>query len=194
MRGLLRDRLRPDLMFANGQSLQDLVTHLPQKFYHRCWVPLDEPGRRRTYWTYTKQACLRHVGNVTIMLRKKRHNDGPKQTKILVTNLPDAPSRQVVDVYRRRWSVELLFNERKGVTGLGQHQVTKDPQHAERSGAIAIMAYLLLLKFRATDIPEHGPWSAFTLKRSFTWQIAQAQLKRSVEQRLRNALQERKAA
>jgi hypothetical protein len=180
--------------FANGKSLKDLVTHLPKKFYHRCWVPLDEPGRRRTYWTYTKRACLRHVGDVTIILSKKRHNDGPKQTKILVTNLPDARSRQVVDVYRRRWSVELLFKELKGVTGLGQHQVTKDPQRVERSVAIAIMAYLLLLKFRANDIPDHGPWSAFTLKRNFTWQIAQAQLERSVEQRLLKRVQERKAA
>ena len=44
----------------------------------------------------------------------------------------------------------------------------------ERSGAISLMAYLMLLKFRAYDIPEKGPWSVFTLKRNFTWQIAQA--------------------
>jgi hypothetical protein len=38
------------------------------------------------------------------------------------------------------------------------------------------MAYLLLLKFRAREIPENDPWSAFRLKRNFTWQIAQVQL------------------
>jgi hypothetical protein len=128
------------------------------------------------------------------VLSKQRRNDGPKQTKILVTNLPEVTARQVVDVYRRRWAVELLIKELKGTTGLGQHQVTKDPQRIERSVAIAIMAYLLLLKFRARDIPTQGPWSAFTLKRNFTWQIAQAQVERSVEQRLRKGLQERKAA
>jgi hypothetical protein len=90
--------------------------------------------------------------------------------------------------------VELLIKEMKGATGLGQHQVTKEPQRIERSVAIALMAYLLLLKFRARDIPKQGPWSVFTLKRNFTWQIAQAQLERSVEQRLRKGLQERKAA
>jgi hypothetical protein len=157
-------------------------------------VPLEEPGRRRTYWTYTKRACLRHVGDVTLILSKKRRNDGAKQTKILVTNLPDVKGRQVVDVYRRKWSVELLIKESKGVTGLGQHQVTKDPRRVERSVAISVMAYLMLLKFRARDIPERGPWSAFTLKRNFTWQMAPAQLERSVEQRLRKGLQERKAA
>jgi hypothetical protein len=52
-----------------------------------------------------------------MILIKQRRNDGPKQTKILVTNLPDARARQIVDVYRRRWSVELLMKELKGATG-----------------------------------------------------------------------------
>jgi hypothetical protein len=56
------------------------------------------------------------------------------------------------------------------------------------------MAYLMLLKFRAHDIPEKGPWSVFTLKRNFTWQIARAQMERSVEHHMRKRLQERKAA
>jgi Transposase DDE domain len=180
--------------FENGQALKDLVTHLPKKHYHRCWVPLDELGRRRTYWTDTKRACLRHIGDVTIVLSKQRHNDGPKQTKILVTNLPDVRARQVVDVYRRRWCVELLIKELKGVTGLGQHQVTKDPQRVERSVAIAVMAYLTIVKFRAQDIPEQSAWSLFTLKRNFAWQLAQEQLERAAERRLRKELWERKAA
>jgi Transposase DDE domain len=180
--------------FENGHALKDLVTHLPKKYYRRCWVPFEELGRRRTYWTYSKRACLRHIGDVTIILSKKRRNDGPKATKILVTNLPDVRARQMVDMYRRRWSVELLMKELKGATGLGQHQVTKEPQRVERSVAISMMAYLMIVKFHAQDIPERGSWSMLTLKRSFTWQIAQAQIERSVEQRLRKELSARKAA
>jgi Transposase DDE domain len=93
--------------FENGHTLKDLVTHLPTYHYRRCWVPLEEPSRRRTYWTFTKQGRLRHIGDVTMILSKKRRNDGPKQTKILVTNLLEVTARQVVDVYRRRWSVEI---------------------------------------------------------------------------------------
>lgn len=180
--------------FENGRTMKDLVTHLPQHDYRRCGVPLEAPGRRRTYWTFTKRARLRHIGDVTIILSKNRRNDGPKPTKILVTNLPDARARQVVDVYRRRWSVERLIKELKGAMGLGQHQVTKEPQRIERSVALAVMASLLLLKFRAHDIPEQGPWSAFMLKQNFRWQLGQAQMERSIEQRLRKGLQERRAA
>jgi hypothetical protein len=56
------------------------------------------------------------------------------------------------------------------------------------------MAYLVIVKFRARDIPEQGSWSLFTLKQNFTWQLAQGQLERAVDQRLRKALQEREAA
>jgi hypothetical protein len=60
--------------------------------------------------------------------------------------------------------------------------------------AIFVMVYLMLLKFRGRDIPERGPWSVFTLKRNFTWQIAPEQIERSGEQRLGKGLQERRAA
>jgi Transposase DDE domain len=170
------------------------VTHLPKQHYRRCWVPLDEPRRRRTYWTSTKRACLRHIGDVTSILSKHWRNHGPKQTTIVVTNLPEVSARQVVDVSRRRWSVARRFQEWKGAMGLGQHQMTKDPQRIERSVALSMMAYLMLLQFRAQDIPQHGAWSVCTLKRNFTWPLAQAQLERSVTQRFSKRQQECKAA
>ena len=167
--------------FANGHVLKALVTHVPKHHYRRCWVPLDTPGRRRTYWTYPTWARLRHMGEVTMVLSKQRRNDGPKQTKILVTHLPDARARQVVDVYRRRWSGARLRKEWQGATGLGPHQVTKDPPRVERSQAISVMASLMIAKWQAQDIPQKGPWSMYTRKRA-------------AEQRLQKALWERKAA
>ena len=129
-----------------------------------------------------------------MVLRKQRQNDGPNATNIVVTNLPAVTARQVVDVDRRRWTVALLIKALKGATGLGQHQVTKDPQRVERSRSMSVMAYLMMMKFHAQDIPERGAWSVFTLKRTFMWQLAQAQLERSVAQRLCKGLQKPKAA
>ncbi len=106
--------------------------------------------RRRTLWVYAKRTRLRHLGDVTVVLSKCRRHQGPKQTKILVTNLPETvTAREVVGVYVRRWWVELLFRELSGVVGLGQHQVTNKTDRVERSVAVAIRASLLLLKRRA---------------------------------------------
>ena len=80
------------------------------------------------------------------------------------------------------------------MVGLGEAQVTKDPQRVERSVALSLMAYLLLITLRAKDIPEHGPWSAFALKRNFAWEVAHQQLEHSFSLRLRKHRRMREAA
>ena len=122
-----------------------------------------------------------------MVLSKKRRNDSPKQTKILVTNLPHVTARQTIALYARRWDVELLIKELKGTTGLGQAQVTKQPQRVERSVALSVMAYLLLIRCHYRDIPTKGPWSAFTLKRNFAWQVAQQQLQHTLHLKMKKA-------
>jgi hypothetical protein len=129
-----------------------------------------------------------------VVLSKCRRNDGPKQTKILVTNRPETvTAREIVGVYLRRWWIELLMKELKGVVGMGQHQVTKHVDRVERSVAVAIMAYLLLLKLRAKDIPTDRPWSAFRLQRALAWEVIQEQSERSARQIARKWLQMGKA-
>ncbi|GIX48155.1 MAG: hypothetical protein KatS3mg131_2366 [Candidatus Tectimicrobiota bacterium] len=96
------------------------------------------------------------------MLSKPRRNEGPKQTRLLVTHLPKTPvARQIVGVSLCRWAIALLHRERKGVVGLGQHQVSGKAERIERSVAVAPVAYLLLRKVQARDIPADRPWSAF---------------------------------
>jgi hypothetical protein len=181
--------------FANGKALKALVTHPPRWKYTQIRMPTVNCQHRRTFWVYATRARLRHLGDVTVVLSKRRRNDGPKQTTILVTNLPEAvTAREIVGVYlRRRW-VEVLFKELKGVVGLDQHQVTKTADRVERSVAVAIMAYLLLLTLRAKDIPADRPWSAFGLQRAFAWEVMQAQCERSARQLARKWLQLGKAA
>jgi hypothetical protein len=181
--------------FTTGKTLKALVTHLPRWWYTRICIPTVNGQRRRTFWVYAKRVRLRHLGDVTVVLSKSRRNEGPKQTKILVTNLPETvPARQIVAIYLRRWWVELLVKELKSVVGLGQHQVTKQVDRVERSVAVAIMAYLLLLRLQAKHIPADRPWSAFQLQRQFTWEVMQAQCERSARQRAWKWLQRGKAA
>jgi hypothetical protein len=90
------------------KTLKNLVTHIPHTYYQRTRVPKEPAGRsRRTFWTYHTRLSLRHVGDVTIVLSKKGRNLGPKQTKILVTNLDELTPSQVVSIYQRRWAVEV---------------------------------------------------------------------------------------
>ena len=106
-----------------------------------------------------------------MVLSKKGRNAGPKSTKILVTNLPDATGRQIISVYQRRWSVEIIFKELKSGLGLGEHQVTGDKNRVEKSVGIAVIAYLFLLRARKNDIQPGKPWSIFQLQNNFRMEV-----------------------
>jgi hypothetical protein len=177
---------------ANGQYLRDIVTHLPVHYYRQVRVPLVVPStRRRVFWTFAKRAELRQVGDVTVVLSRRRRNDSPRHTKLLVTNLPQATAHLTVTLYLRRWPVELCIKELKGVVGLGQHQVTKDAARVERSVAAAVMAYLLLLRLQAKRIKPGSSWSAFTLKQELAWDWGARQLHRRARQEARKEVRVR---
>jgi DDE superfamily endonuclease len=180
---------------AHGQQLRDVVTHLPLHLYRQIRVPLVVPtARRRVFWTFAKSAQLAHVGEVTVVLSRRRRTDSPKHTKLLVTNLPHATAHLTVALYLRRWPVELCIKELKSVVGLGQHQVTKDPTRVERSVAVAVRAYLLLLRLRAKQIKPGSSWSAFTLKQELAWEWGTAQLYRTVRQETQKEIRRQRAA
>jgi Transposase DDE domain len=181
--------------FADGHSLRDLAAHLPHAYYRKVRLPLiGSRARYRVFWTFAKRTALREVGDVTVVLSKRRRNDGPKQTKVLVTNLPQATAHQTVAIYLRRWPVELFFKEWKEVVGVGQHQVTKDAARVERSVAVTLMAYLVLLRIRARDIRPGQPWSAFALKHHFAWEVSARHFRRCAQQQARREVKWRLAA
>jgi hypothetical protein len=94
--------------FANGKAVKARVTHLPRWKYTQMRIPTVNIRHRRTLWVYVTRARLRHWGDVTVVLSQRRRNDGPKQTNILVTNLPESvTAREIVGVYLRRWWVEM---------------------------------------------------------------------------------------
>ena len=180
---------------ANDQYLRGVVTHLPIQHYRQVRVSLVVPmPRRRVFWTFAKRAQLRQVGDVTVVLSRRRRNDSPKHTKLLVTNLPQATAHVTVACYLRRWPVELCIKELKGVVGLGQPQVTKDAARVERSVALAIMAYLLLLRLRAKQIQPGSSWSAFTLKQGLAWEWGARQVQRAARQEARREVRLRPTA
>jgi ATP-dependent Clp protease ATP-binding subunit ClpA len=71
---------------------------------------------------------------------------------------------------------------------------TKDAARVERSVAVALMAYLLLLRLRAKHIKPGTSWSAFTLKQQFAWEMGARQLKRVARQEVRKEVKLQLAA
>jgi len=170
----------------NGKSLKHLARYLPKSCYKKTWIPrLPQHQRRAVFWIFAKQTRLRHIGDVTIVLSKKRRNDGPTKIKLIVTNLTELTARQVLCIYQRRWQIEILFKELKSGLGLGQHQVTKKENRIEKSLAVPIMAYLVLLRVQRKDICPGKSWSIFKLKHNFTMRVITNQIEHQMEQQIK---------
>jgi hypothetical protein len=105
--------------FTNGKYVRDLVQHLPKSLYRR--RATDKPdGRRQDYWVFMRHAELHQLGDVTIVLSKKRRNLGLRRVKIIVTNLLDASASAILNQYAIRWAVELTIKELKSGLHLGR--------------------------------------------------------------------------
>ena len=164
------------------KSIKNLVTHGPHKYYQCTRVP-REPGRtgRKTFWTYSTRLGLRHVGDVTVVLSKRGRNVGPKQTKILVTNLAALTPSQVVGIAQKRWAIELMNWELKSGLGLGEHQVSGDTNRSEKSLGIAVLAYLLVLRVCHHEIVPGKPWSIFQLQHALRLRVMTNQVEHKVK-------------
>ena len=163
---------------THGKHLRDLVQHLPKSCsYRRASHKPD--GRRRAYWVFLRRATLHNLGDVTMVLSKKRRNDGPKGVKMLVTNLTEASAGAILSMYAWRWGVEVTMKELKSGLHLGQMQVTKTAERVGRSVALSILAYLFLVRLYGHDEALTKEWSIFKLKERFIGEVAQEAVTRT---------------
>jgi Transposase DDE domain len=173
---------------AEEKTIKNLVTHVPHQYYQRTRVPRESAGRgRRTFWTYHTQLGLRHVGDGTVVLSKRGRNNGPKQPKILGTNLAMLTPSQIVGIYQKRWAVEVLHWELKSGLGLGEHQVRGDKDRSEKSIGIAVLAYLFVLRVCHHEIVRGKPWSIFQLQHAWRLRVMTTQIEHNVKTKMAKA-------
>jgi hypothetical protein len=173
---------------VEDKSIKNLVTHVSHK-YDQCTRVPKEHGRkgRKTFWTYSTCLCLRHVGDVTVVLSKKGRNLSPQHTKILVTNLAELTPSQVLCIYQKRWAIELMHWELKSGLGLGEHQVSGDTNRSEKSVGIAVLAYLLVLRVCHHEIVPGKPWSIFQLQHALRLRVMTNQVEHKVKVKMAKA-------
>jgi Transposase DDE domain len=176
----------------DGTHLKDLATYLPRNRYRRVSSYTPEK-RRRDYWVFVRRAKLKTIGDVTILLSKRRRNDGPKKIKLIVTNLDTQRASDILNLYARRWAVECTFKELKSGLHWGQMQVTKDKERVKRAMLLPVMSYVLLLRLYGKELDPDQGFTIFQLKRKFCDDSWQEQLDRS-DARWRKKLDEYKAA
>ena len=179
--------------FSDGRHVSDLVRHLPKSCYSRRAIHKPD-GRRCDYWVFQKRATLHKLGDVTLVLSKKRRNAGPKPVRLFVTNLEDVKASTVLSLYAWRWGVEVTIKELKGGLHLGQMQVTRDAERVSRSVALSVCAYLLRVRLYGREEALEEPWSLFRLKQRFSVDVMRDQIDRTARKWHRKIKQYQDAA
>jgi hypothetical protein len=164
--------------FTNGKYVSDLLRHLPKSAYHRQATHKPD-GRRCDYWVFQKRATLHHLGDVTMVLSKKRRNAGPKQVRLFVTNLEGVKASTILSLYAWRWGVEVTIKELKGGLHLGRMQVTRDAERVARSVALSVCAYLLRVRLYGREEALGQPWSLFRLQQRFHADLMREEIDRT---------------
>ena len=177
---------------ADGTHLRDLARYTPKACYHRV-ASYKADGRRRDYWVFRRSASVQHLGDVTMLLSKRRRNSGPKQIKLIVTNLNEAKTGEILSHFARRWGVEVTFKELKSGLHLGQMQVTKEPERVRHALLLPILAYLLLLRLYGRELSATEDFSLWQLKRRFIADVYEEQQNRS-DRRWQQRLDQYRAA
>ena len=90
--------------------------------------------------------------------------------------------------------MEICFKELKSGLGLGHAQVTKEAARVERSVAVTLMAYLVLLRLQAKHVKPDAAWSIFVLKQRFAWDVGAQQIKRTTQQETMKEIKKLKLA
>jgi hypothetical protein len=167
---------------VEGTAIKDLVTPLPRQHYKRTWGPrLPAANGRKALGMSSKRLSLRHVGDVTVVLRTTGRNVGPKHTKILVTNLTALTPRYVVLADQKRWAVEPIHRELQSALGLGEHQVRGEEKRLEHAFGLAGLAYLFLIRLCHHEMRPGSPWRLSHLQHACRLRVITNQVEHNVK-------------
>jgi hypothetical protein len=167
------------------KAIPALVTHWSRLYAQRIRGPRlpGTPGGK-TFWVSRTRRWRRHVGDVTVGRREKGRHVGPHHTTILGTHRDEWSPRQVGGASQRRWPVEIMNWELKSGLGLGEHQVSGDPNRSEKSVGIAVLAYLFVLHVCHHEMVPGKPWSIFQLQHALRLRVMTNQVEHKVKVRM----------
>ena len=116
-----------------------------------------------------------------MVLSQKGRNIGPHTTTLLVTTLAAWTSRQVGDLYQKRWAIEIRNGELTSGLGVAEHQVRGGTNRSEQSVGSAGLAYWLVLRVCHHELVPGQPWSILQLQHALRLRVMTNQVEHTVQ-------------
>jgi len=136
------------------------------------WISLS-PTRRGRYATVQQECYLPGIGDVSVVFSQKK---GRRTVLALFTTDRALTTKEIIAIYRKRWSIEVLFKQTKQYLGLTAYH--HRDEHAVRTHLqLVLLAYALLTHLFLTEQRAEG--------KKFTTRLLATFSPRETQQRLR---------
>jgi len=133
-------------------SLGSYANNLPRKSFKRSNKKI---GEKRFKWFYETTWVMKNVGLVKLVILKERRNS--KKCKFLVSNNVDLDGMQILEYYKKRWSIEVFHRDCKQHLGMGEYQ-------ARKLDAVVIHLHLVFLAYTLLKNAICNPFLSSILK------------------------------
>ena len=80
-------------------------------------------GEKRFKWFYETSVVMKNVGRVELLILRARKNS--KTFTFLVSNNTNLDGMQILEYYKKRWSIEVFHRDCKQHLGMGEYQARK---------------------------------------------------------------------
>lgn len=127
------------LQFAENLKQEHLKEDTPAKF-HKVGVHWRE--KTTHYYAYCKTHHLPAFGKVRLVISYKQSDLSDKNPYILISNQFNWRAAGILSVYRRRWPVEVFYEEAKA-EGLNKYQIRQDKAIRKHITLVSVVYSLL---------------------------------------------------
>lgn len=112
---------------------------IPKRQYRKVKCEVD--GQEKVFYATDRKVYIPKIGKVKMVLSKRTRNETPLA---IVTNDITLTRAQIIELYNRRWVIEVLFKSLKQYLGLGEYQTSKF-DGVVRHLHLVSMAYILVV-------------------------------------------------
>ena len=112
-------------------------------------------GEKRFKWFHETTVVMKNVGRVKLVILRGRKNS--RTCTFLVSNNTDLDGMQVLEYYKKRWSIEVFHRDCKQHLGMGEYQ-------ARKLDAVVIHLHLVFLAYTLLKNAICNPFLSSILK------------------------------
>ena len=135
-------------------QVRDMASQIEDKYFVK--TTINVRGKRKTYYTFEKDVILEKVGEVKLVI-SKRKKYGP--TKYIISTNKVLSSKEIISIYEDRWDIETAYRETNQKLGFKDYQL-REKHSIERFIQLVFSVWTAILLWEMDNPPsKDGPKS-----------------------------------